>query len=202
MNDRIIETKQGKVSGVQMGDHILYKGIPYAKPPVGELRWKPPAEPEPWAGVFAADRFPNKCMQMGRHNGFYQKEFGDNAAFEVPSSEDCLYLNIWIPAGVSSEKLPVAFYIHGGAFMGGHCSELEFDGAGYCRRGVILVTINYRCNIFGFLAHPWLSAESEKGVSGKASWTRLPRCAGCGKISGPLAAMRTTSRFSVSRPAA
>lgn len=166
MMGRIIETKQGKVSGVPMGDHILFKGIPYAKPPVGELRWKPPAEPEPWDGVFAADRFPNKCMQMGRHNGFYQKEFGNNAAYEVPSSEDCLYLNIWAPASERAEKLPVAVYIHGGAFMGGHCSEVEFEGAGYCKRGVILVSINYRCNIFGFLAHPWLSAESEKGISG------------------------------------
>lgn len=166
MNGKIIETKKGKISGVQMEGHTLFKGIPYAKPPVGELRWRPPQEAEAWDGVYRAERFPNKCMQQGRHNGFYQKEFGEAPEFDVPSSEDCLYLNIWAPDGENLEKLPVAFYIHGGAFMGGHCSEVEFDGAGYCKRGVILVTINYRCNIFGFLAHPWLSAESDKGISG------------------------------------
>ena len=81
-------------------------------------------------------------------------------------SEDSLYLNIWTPAADVNAKLPVAFWIHGGAFLGGYGSELEFDGEAWCRRNVILVTINYRVNAFGFLAHPWLSAENEQGISG------------------------------------
>ena len=84
----------------------------------------------------------------------------------LPVSEDSLYLNIWTPAAEPGEKLPVAFWIHGGAFLGGCGSELEFDGEAWCQRGVILVTINYRVNAFGFLAHPWLSAENERGISG------------------------------------
>ena len=81
-------------------------------------------------------------------------------------SEDCLYLNIWVPKEKSEELLSVAFWIHGGGFGGGFSSEIEFDGEEYCKKGVILVTINYRLNIYGFLAHPWLSEENEKGISG------------------------------------
>jgi Carboxylesterase type B len=166
MKNRIVETKKGKIAGISQGGCVFFKGIPYAKPPVGELRWKPPAETEPWEDTFEADTFPNRCMQLPQSNEFYLKEFYQNADFEVNTSEDCLYLNIWVPENAKEEKLPVAVYIHGGAFLGGHCSELEFDGAGYCKRDVILVSINYRCNVFGFLAHPWLSAESECGISG------------------------------------
>ncbi len=168
-----METKYGKVQGVVCEDYIVFKGVPYAKPPVGELRWRAPEEPTKWEGVYKADRFGNQCPQEqvdpdSPWGGFFYKEFYANPEFDVPMSEDCLYLNIWIPKDAVEKKrnLPVAFWIHGGGFGGGYSSELEFDGAEYCKRDVILVTINYRVNIFGFFAHPWLDAENERGISG------------------------------------
>jgi para-nitrobenzyl esterase len=161
-----VSTKYGKISGVREGDAVIYKGIPYAKPPVGGLRFRPPQEPESWEGVLAADKWPNKCMQPGQQPGsFYEKEFYTDPAYMPPSSEDCLYLNVWTPAERRNEKLPVAFWIHGGAFMNGFGSEIEFDGQEYARRGVILVTINYRCGIFGFFSCRELS-EEQGGISG------------------------------------
>lgn len=162
----IIETKKGKIRGVAGDGCVIYRGIPYAKPPVGELRWKAPEETEAWDGIYEADHFSCKAVQEDGNGDFYQKEFYDNPEYAVPCSEDCLYLNIWTPENCAGKKLPVAFWIHGGAYMGGYGSEKEFDGAAYAKRGVILVTINYRLGVYGFLAHPWLSAESENGVSG------------------------------------
>lgn len=163
----VVTTKKGKIHGVEMDGYVLFKGVPYAKPPIGELRWKAPQEAEAWDGTYAADQFSCKPEQGGQEDGsFYQKEFYENPEFLVPCSEDCLYLNIWMPADCREKKLPVAFWIHGGAFMGGFGSELEFDGEAYAKRGVILVTINYRLNVYGFLAHPWFSAENEQGISG------------------------------------
>jgi len=173
MRENLVETKYGKVQGVIQEDYIVFKGIPYAKPPVGELRWRAPEEPNRWEGVYKADHFGNKCPQDevdpdSPWGGFYYKEFYAYPEYDVPQSEDCLYLNIWIPkdAALNRRKLPVAFWIHGGGFGGGYGSEIEFDGREYCKRDVILVTINYRVNIFGFFAHPWLDAENEKGISG------------------------------------
>lgn len=172
---KVIQTKYGKVQGIPERGCIVYKGIPYAKPPVGELRWKAPEAPEAWDGIYQAVHFSCKSMQEdkeivevqeGDEVPFYEKEFHDTADFEVKPSEDSLYLNIWTPEKTDAEKLPVLFWIHGGAFQNGYGSEKEFDGEGYCRRGVILVTINYRLNIFGFLAHPWLNEENSQGVSG------------------------------------
>lgn len=162
----IIETKNGKIQGIEMEGYTIFQGIPYAKPPVGELRWKAPQPLEKWKGILKADHFQNKSMQEEHEDLFYGKEFYNDHAFDVCVSEDSLYLNIWTPAKESGEKLPVAFWIHGGAFMGGYGSEKEFDGEALCKKGIILVTINYRVNVFGFLAHPWLSAENEKEISG------------------------------------
>lgn len=160
-----IQTKYGLMEGVHQEDIIVYKGIPYAKAPVGELRWKEPQEVDPWEGVFHANTFGNRCLQRPREPGsFYYKEF-ECAETATPYSEDCLYLNIWTPAE-AGEKLPVAFYIHGGAFLGGYGHEAEFDGTAYAKKGVILVTINYRLGVWGYLAHPWLRDESEHNVSG------------------------------------
>ena len=154
-----------------MTGYTVFKGIPYAKPPVGSLRWKRPEEPEAWDGVRVCDCFGNITMQdlptaETPWGAMFYKEFYSDPAFIPERSEDCLYLNIWTPAETGDEKLPVAFWIHGGGFGGGYSSEKEFDGEEYCKRGVVLVTINYRCGVFGFLAHPWLSAEDEKGISG------------------------------------
>ncbi len=168
-----IETKYGKIQGVDCGDYVVYRGVPYAKPPVGELRWKAPQEPEKFTGTFIADKFSAICPQReqnpdGPQMGFnYGKEFYSDNNYKRSMSEDCLYLNIWTPTKAEKgDKLPVAFYIHGGAFMGGYSSEQEFDGQAYAQKGIILVTIGYRLGVFGFLAHPWLSEENPNAVSG------------------------------------
>ena len=161
-----VSTKYGLVEGVQGRGCRIFKGVPYAAPPVGERRFAPPAEPERWEGVREAKAFSNRCFQL-RQEGFDKKEFYSDEAFKPPMSEDCLYLNIWTPEEAPQGKgFPVAVYIHGGAFLNGFGSELEFDGEAFARHGVILVTINYRLGIFGFLAHPLLTAESPKKVSG------------------------------------
>lgn len=162
----MIETRSGKIIGVDRGTYTEYRGIPYAKPPVGELRWRAPQPAEPWEGIYEATDFKNKCWQTPSMGEPYDREFYSNPDFFRPMSEDCLYLHIWAPNDAAGKKLPVAFWIHGGAFMHGFGSELEFDGRAYCERGVILVSIEYRCGVFGFLAHPWLSAEDEKHISG------------------------------------
>nr|WP_300884502.1 carboxylesterase family protein [uncultured Schaedlerella sp.] len=187
----IIETKYGKMEGVDKGSYIEYRGVPYAKPPVGDLRWRAPQEPDAWDGIYRAVDFKNRCVQEDHLAPPYDQDFYSNPDFARPDDEDCLYLQIWVPksgrkhvegtiSGIHKneadspetaerprqKKLPVAFWIHGGAFLGGFSSELEFDGKAYCDRGVILVSVEYRCNIFGFFAHPWLSAENERGISG------------------------------------
>lgn len=163
----VIETNYGKIQGVDMGTYTEYRGIPYAKAPVGALRWRAPQKLDAWEGVFNADTFGPRCVTNDTKDELYTREFYSNPDFFRTMSEDCLYINIWAPNEIKAgEKLPVAFWIHGGAFLGGFNSELEFDGKAYCERGVILVSVEYRCGIFGFLAHPWLTAEDEKHVSG------------------------------------
>lgn len=160
-------TGYGLIRGRQEEGYTVFKGIPYAKPPVGEGRFAPPREPDAWEGIYEADHFGAVAMQMALPEGsFYHKEFYQYPEFAVETSEDCLYLTVWTPADRAEEKLPVAFWIHGGAFLQGHGHEIEFDGEEYCRRGVVLVSINYRLGVFGFLAHPWLDEESGRGVSG------------------------------------
>jgi carboxylesterase type B len=163
----IVKTRKGDISGIEMKGYTLFKGIPYAKPPVGDLRFKEPAELDPWEGVYRAEHFQAASMQSSSGSGeFYNKEFYSNSEYNASIGEDSLYLNIWTPVEKKGEKLPVAFWIHGGAFLGGYGHEMEFDGEAYCKRGIILVTINYRLGAFGFLVHPWLMNESGRGVSG------------------------------------
>lgn len=168
-----VMTKKGILEGVDCGTYLVFKGVPYAKPPVGELRFKAPREMEPWEGVRKADRFGAIAVQdlpekENPFTGRYAKEFYSDPEFIPEMSEDCLYLNIWIPKQNLSNGFghPVAFWIHGGGFSGGYSSEMEFDGAAYCEKGVILVMVEYRVNAFGFLAHPWLTEENEDHVSG------------------------------------
>ena len=160
----IIETICGKLRGQKRDGYVLYRGVPYAEPPVGALRWRPPVKKAPWEGVLEADDWKNISVQPPNISEMYRREFYSDPAYERPMSEDCLYLHIWTPDRPG--KYPVAVWIHGGAFMAGFSSEIEFDGAEYARRGVILVSVEYRCNLFGFLCHPWLSEESEAGRSG------------------------------------
>ena len=160
------KVKQGIVSGIACEDReiTVFRGIPYAAPPVGPLRWKAPQPPAPWSSVRRCDTFSPIAIQSKFPKGsMAQKEFFP----EYPEmSEDCLYLNVWTPARQPGEKLPVMFWIHGGGANWGHGSEPEFDGQALCQKGVILVTFNYRLGVYGFMAHPLLSAESETGTSG------------------------------------
>jgi len=146
-----VELTHGQISGVELGNEVtVFRGIPFAAPPVSDLRWKPPRPPIPWQGVKVADTFGPACMQ-GR----------------APlMSEDCLYLNVWTKAGSREDNLPVMFWIHGGGWISGASSNGTYDGSGFANKGVVLVSVNYRMNAFGFMAHPALSAESERGVSG------------------------------------
>lgn len=160
------KTKLGTFVGIE-DDHpqyTVFKGVPYAKAPVGDLRWQKPQPLEPFKGKYIADTFgPISCQSRHEIGSFYQKEFFDH---QEAMSEDCLYLNIWTPAKTNTDHLPVLLWIHGGAFTGGYGHEKEFDGEAFCKQGVILVTINYRLGILGFLSHPWLQKEGQTGNFG------------------------------------
>jgi para-nitrobenzyl esterase len=142
----------GAVSGTAENGISMFKGIPFAAPPVGDLRWKAPAPVKPWSGVMKADAFAKACMQAPNTQG--------NTA---PVSEDCLYLNVWTPAKSVGEKLPVIVWIHGGGFVGGSTSIGLYDGSGYARKGVVFVSLAYRLGPYGYMAHPELSRESGHG---------------------------------------
>jgi para-nitrobenzyl esterase len=142
----------GEVSGVADSGISIFKGIPFAAPPVGDLRWKAPAPVKAWSGVKKADAFANACMQAPNTQG--------NTA---PVSEDCLYLNIWTPAKSAKAKLPVIVWIHGGGYVGGSTSIPLYDGTGFARKGVVMVSLAYRLGVYGFMAHPELSRESGHG---------------------------------------
>lgn len=168
---RMIQTKTGLLEGVSKQGYTAYLGIPYAEPPIGENRWKAPVPKKNWEGVRKADAFgniPPQRLPSGNEpwGAMYYKEFYAYPEFLREQSEDCLYLNIWVPEEAEEQKLPVAFWIHGGGFSGGYSSEIEFDGEEYTKRGVILVTVEYRLGILGFLAHPWLDEENEQHISG------------------------------------
>jgi para-nitrobenzyl esterase len=135
-----------------------FKGIPFAAPPVGELRWCPPQPAAPWAGVRVAQQFGPRAMQL--------PVFGDMNFRSARMSEDCLYLNVWAPPEPMAERLPVLVYFYGGGNIAGDGSEPRYDGARLAQRGIITVTVNYRLNIFGFFAHPELTQESPHHASG------------------------------------
>lgn len=163
----VVDVEGGQVEGVMDEEGVaVYKGIPYAAPPVGELRWKQPQPVQPWQGVKKCDRFGAASLQGGQTEGsFYWKEFYQDGNPEM--SEDCLYLNVWTPAaGKKDKRLPVMVWIHGGAFQNGFGHEIEFDGDAYAKKGVVLVTLNYRLGMCGFLAHPLLTAENGGKGSG------------------------------------
>ena len=174
----VVKVEGGSIQGVaSMADDVtVFRGVPYAAPPVGELRWKRPQPVVKWKGVRKADTFSNICWQPGNAVGtFYGNEFYWKE--QTVQSEDCLYLNIWAPSGAvghPESRLPVAFWVHGGAYFNGYGHEITMDGDAWAKRGVILVTINYRLGIFGFLAHPELSAESPDGISGNyGTWDQV-----------------------------
>lgn len=165
----VLTVEGGQIQGVPTATQgiIAYKGVPFAAPPVGELRWKEPQPVVPWEGVKIADKYGAAAWQTAWDpNSFYGREW--RASGSVPFDEDCLYLNIWTPAaGKTNKKLPVAMWIHGGGYREGFGFEPEMDGGeDWASRGVILVSITYRLGLFGFFSHPLLSAESPNNVSG------------------------------------
>jgi para-nitrobenzyl esterase len=147
-----VKVEGGIISGADVGGGVrAYKGIPFAAPPLGGLRWKEPQPVVPWSGTRRADAFAPPCMQLSRANG--------------EPSEDCLYLNVWT-AGGAGERRPVMAWIHGGGLVGGATAEPRYDGREWAKRGVVAVTIGYRLGPFGYLAHPQLTAESPHRSSG------------------------------------
>ena len=164
---RNVETKYGKLKGLVGKDPrvTVFRGVPYAKPPVGDLRWKAPQPCEPWDGVrlcYEYGPMPMMRIHPGRDDAFYTKELHPTSS-EYDMSEDCLYLNIFSPAETVDDNLPVFCYIHGGGYQDGYAYEIEFDGERVARRGVIVVMVGYRLGLFGFLAHPELTAETPEG---------------------------------------
>jgi para-nitrobenzyl esterase len=154
----VVTTVAGDVQGLQQNALRVFKGIPYAAPPVGALRWKPPAPMKSWSGLLKANQFGPACIQPEtRVPNVYTSDI-------TPTSEDCLSLNVWAPA--EAARAPVFFWIHGGALVGGASKEAVYDGAALAKRGIIVVSINYRLGVLGYLAHPELSRESAQGVSG------------------------------------
>ena len=164
----VLQIEGGQVQGVKADDHpdvFVYRGIPYAAPPIGDLRWKAPQPVVAWKGVKVCDTFGHPSYQAVHYPGGYTTEWGYGK--EAPYSEDCLYLNVWTKApGDVNKKLPVALWIHGGGYREGWGTEPEFDGQEWGNKDVVLVSINYRLGVFGFLCHPELSKENPKGVSG------------------------------------
>lgn len=155
-----VRTADGVVQGTVAATGVrTFRGIPFAAPPVRELRWRPPQPAARWAGVRPADRFADQCMQA--------RVFGDMMFRNAGISEDCLYLNVWTPAGATPDaKLPVLVYFYGGGFSAGDGSEPRYDGESMARRGIVVVTMSYRLGIFGAFSHPELSAESPQQASG------------------------------------
>ena len=153
-----VRIASGVIEGVDESGILAFRGIPFAAPPVGELRWKEPQPVKSWAGVHKTDRFGPRAMQ--------QPLFSDMVFRSEGISEDCLYLNVWTPAHSSADRLPVLVYFYGGGLMAGDGSELRYDGASMARRGIVAVTVNYRLGVFGFLAHPELTRESAHNASG------------------------------------
>jgi para-nitrobenzyl esterase len=150
---RVVKTDAGSVAGITQNGIRVYHGIPFAAPPTGDLRWRPPAPVQPWEGVKDATRYSATCPQPG-------------STAPLNMSEDCLYLNIWTPARSSDEKLPVMVFFYGGGFKQVAINMPAYNGTTLAEKGVVVVTPNYRIGALGFLAHPRLDAESPHNASG------------------------------------
>ena len=153
LDNGMIEGNYDTKTGIQ-----TYFGVPFAKPPLGELRWKAPQPLENWTGVKETKAFGPRPMQV--------LLWGDMNSRSAGVSEDCLYLNVWTPAKRDTKGLPVLVYFYGGGYVAGDGSEPRYDGESMAKKGIVVVTCNYRLNVFGFLAHPDLSAETPYKGSG------------------------------------
>lgn len=172
----VLTIEGGQIQGVA-GDIegvYVYKGIPYAAPPIGDLRWKAPQPVQPWEGIKVCDQFGHPAFQGAHYPGGYTDEWGYGE--EKAYSEDCLYLNVYTKnPGETGKKLPVALWIFGGGLREGWGSEPEFEGSEWANKDVVLVTFNYRVGPFGFFAHPDLSAEDPEHATG--NWGTLDQIA-------------------------
>ena len=155
----VVAVDGGRLNGSADGDVRIFRAIPYAAPPTGSLRWRPPQPIVPWEGVRDATRFSPACLQRQRGQDSFYGQIVDQM------SEDCLYLNVWTRAE-SNAPAPVMVWIHGGALTSGHGGEVTYDGTALAKRGVVLVTINYRLGPLGYLSHPLLREESPQKSSG------------------------------------
>ena len=153
-----VKIQSGVIAGTTAQGVLSFKGIPYAQPPVGKLRWRAPLPPKSWKGVRRATQYDHDCMQLPFP--------ADDAPVRTKPSEDCLFLNVWRPATRNSSSLPVMVWIYGGGFTIGGTSPAAYDGSNFARDGVILVSLNYRLGRFGFFAHPALTAENPAGPLG------------------------------------
>jgi beta-glucosidase len=153
-----VQTASGPVVGAVANGVASWKGIPFAAPPVGDLRWRAPQPAAPWTSPRPATEYGHDCAQLPFPS--------DAAPLGTPPAEDCLYLNVWAPETRTAKKLPVMFWIHGGGFVNGGSSPAVYDGSAFARRGVVFVSANYRLGRFGFFAHPALTKESPKGPLG------------------------------------
>ena len=153
-----VKIDTGRLKGTVQDGVVSFKGVPFAAPPVGDLRWRPPQAAKPWAGVRQASEYGSDCMQ---------KPFpGDAAPLGTPPAEDCLYLNVWAPQNAASKKLPVMVWIYGGGFVNGGSSPAVYDGSHFAKGGLVFVSFNYRLGRFGFFAHPALTKENPSGPLG------------------------------------
>ncbi|GAB3017336.1 carboxylesterase family protein [Niabella terrae] len=153
-----VRLKTGLLEGTYNSGIRIFRGVPFARPPVGDLRWREPLPVLPWTGVRKADHFGPRAMQLPLFSDMQFRSDG--------MSEDCLYLNIWTPAPDSSARLPVLVYFYGGGLMAGDGSEYRYDGEQMARNGLLTITVNYRLTVFGFFSHPELSRESPHKASG------------------------------------
>lgn len=169
--DLLAQTAAGPLRGTEVGPAIAFMGIPYARPPVGELRWEPPQPAVPWTQVRDASRPGQACTQspagLVPFLAPMAKAYGsDYTEPPVDFSEDCLYLNVWVPEWPAKRALPVMVWLHGGSNRGGSGSQSTYNGVSLTQRGVVLVTLNYRLGVLGFFSHPELTAESPHHSSG------------------------------------
>jgi para-nitrobenzyl esterase len=151
----IVALRSGKVEGLKDGEVLAFKGVPFAKPPVGPLRWRAPQPAQPWTGVRSAKAYGHDCMQTPFPS--------DAAPLGTEPAEDCLVANVWRPAKATGARLPVMVWIYGGGFVNGGSSPAVYDGRAFAQQGLVFVSFNYRVGRFGFFAHPALSASAADG---------------------------------------
>ena len=187
-----VKATEGILEGKDLSGITVFKGVPFAAPPVGNLRWKAPQPAAHWDGVREAKEYGPNPMQ--------EPIYGDMNFGTKVNSEDCLYLNIWTPAKTMKEHLPVLIYFNGGGLMAGSGSEARYAGDAMARKGIISITANYREGIFGYFAHPQLSKETDyKGSGNYGFMDQVQQYDGLRTISKLLVAIQTASLSLASR---